>query len=72
MFTGASFKDMHDDIAEVHQDPNSGFGSFEAEQAVTFFRQGLVHMVCDGLNLAFGVGRAKNEKICNSGCPRNI
>jgi hypothetical protein len=72
MFPSAPFKDMHDDIAEVHQDPIPAFGSFETEQAMAFFRQRLVNVVRDGQHLAFGVGRAYDEEVCDSGSTRNI
>ncbi len=72
MFARTAPKNMNHDIAEVHEDPVTGFGSFEAVQAMPFFRQCLVYVVLDGQNLTFGVGRADDEEVRHPGRTRNV
>lgn len=72
MFPGAPLKDMDDDIPKVHEDPMPALGSFEAEQAMAFLRQRLIHVVRNGQHLTFGVGRADDEEVGYPGSTRNI
>ena len=63
MFASTPLKNVNDHIAEVHQDPVTGFGSLEAVQVMAFFRKNFVHVIHDGQHLTFRFGRTDNEEV---------
>lgn len=53
MFPHASLKDVDDDVAVIHQDPDACLRSLEAVQSVSFLFKNLFDLVFDGQNLTF-------------------
>lgn len=65
MFTDVLQENVHDHIAEIHEDPFRGRRAFDAERPVTLRGENSVDVIRNRPSLALRIPRTQDEKICD-------
>jgi hypothetical protein len=65
VFADVFLEDVHDDVAEVHENPFGGCRAFNAERPLALSRQEAVDVSGDCPSLAFRFAGTENEIICD-------
>lgn len=65
MFTDVFQENVDDHIAEIHEDPFRGAGSFNAQRSVTLSRKDSIDVIRNRSSLALRVPGTQHEIICD-------